>query len=340
MSRSAPGPRFVAPALPFMAPTLAPISATTLVLILALLTSGCASLGPGAGELLAPFPEPARVESVAFFPQTELHCGPAALASMLDHSGLSIDYPSLVERVYLPGRGGTLQVELMAASRSLNRIPWVLPEDAGAVLEEVAAGRPVLVLENQGLARVPFWHYAVVIGFDPLARSVIQHSGTEAELARPIRRWLRDWNLAGRWALLTLPPDQLPLRAERERWLQTLADFEAVAEADAALSAWQTASQRWPDASLAWIGQGNSHYRLGDIDSAIQAFEQALVLAPEQPAAAFNLALLLLEQGQACRAADQLKALKSRPGLEQRAASAWSRARQDCLAQHQPDRAD
>ncbi len=314
MKQTRPGPQLAVPAF----------------LLLGLVLAGCAGTGPGAREALAPFDQPRLLESVAFFPQTELHCGPAALATVLDDSGLSIDYPALVERVYLPGRGGTLQVELVAAARSLNRIPWVLPPDIHAVLDEVAAGRPVLVLENQGLRTRPFWHYAVVIGFEPDRREIIQHSGTHAYLAQPMRRWLRDWNLAGRWALVTLPPDQLPLAPDRERWLQTLADFEAVAEPAAALSAWQTASRRWPEMPLAWLGQGNSHYRLGDTTAAIAAFEQALVLDPEQPAAAFNLGWLLLEAGEPCAAAARFEPLIGHPGLGQRAEDAWTVARGDC----------
>lgn len=297
---------------------------------MSVLLGGCAGTGPAAREALAPFDQPHLLESVTFFPQTELHCGPAALATVLDDSGLEIDYTALVERVYLPGRGGTLQVELIAATRSLNRIPWVLPPDVHAVLDEVAAGRPVLVLENQGLRTRPFWHYAVVIGFDPERREIIQHSGTEAYLAQPMRRWLRDWNLAGRWALVALPPDQLPRAPDRERWLQTLADFEAVAKPAAALTAWQRASQRWPDVPLIWLGQGNSHYRLGDPSAAIVAFDQALSLDPDHAAAAFNLGWLLLEQGDPCAAAARLEPLIEHPGLGQRAKDAWSVARGDC----------
>lgn len=309
-----PGSRYAVPAL----------------LFLGLVLGGCAGPGQNAREALAPFEQPVLLEALSFFPQTELHCGPAALATVLDHSGLTIDYPSLVERVYLPGRGGTLQVELMAATRSFERIPWVLPPDSRTLLDEVAAGRPVLVLENQGLRRMPFWHYAVVIGFDPQRREIIQHSGTEAYLTRSMRRWLRDWSLAGHWALITLPPDQLPLAPEQDRWLKTLADFEAVAEPAAALTAWQTAAQRWPAVPLVWLGQGNGHYRLGETALALAAFEQALLLDPEQPAAAFNLAWLLLEQDEPCAAAARLESLRDHPGLQARVEAIWSAARQAC----------
>lgn len=314
MTVIAPGPRRAAPALAFCA----------------FLLAGCAGFGPAARQALEPFDAPVRVEPVAFFPQTELHCGPAALASVLETSGRPVNYSDLVDRVYLPDRGGTLQVELLAAARSHDRIPWVLAPQLSSLLAEVAAGRPVLVLENQGVRGLPYWHYAVVIGFDPERADIIQHSGTEAELARPMRRWLRDWTLAGRWAVVTLPPDQLPRSPERERWLQTLADFEAVAEPRAALLAWQTAAERWPDEPLVWLGQGNSRYRLGALDEAIAAFEQALKRNPDQPAAAYNLAVVLLENDQPCRAAGRLDALRQHPVVGERAAVALETARESC----------
>lgn len=317
MNTQAPGLRRAVPAL----------------LLLSALLSGCAGLGPEAREALAPFDHPVTIERVSFFPQTELHCGPAALATVLDHSGVSVDYSALVERVYLPGRGGTLQVELLATARSLNRVPWALPGNPAAVLDEVAAGRPVLVLENLGFRRLPVWHYAVVIGFDPQSGEIIQHSGTDAYLATPLRRWLRDWQLAGRWALITLPPDQLPLDPDRDRWLRTLADFEATAEAQAALTAWQTAAERWPDRPLVWLGQGNTHYRLGEIERAMASFERAHGLDPEQPAAAFNLAWLLLEQGDGCAAAEWLKPLSEQTALQARVEDAMARASALCAGQ-------
>lgn len=314
MKISAPGPRHAVPVLA----------------LAALLLSGCAGFAPAAREVLAAFDQPVRVESVAFYPQTELHCGPAALATMLDHSGVSIDYPDLVDRVYLPGRGGTLQVEILAAARSHNRIPWILPPEPAAVLAEVAAGRPVLVLENQGLRRLPYWHYAVIIGFDPLAGDLIQHSGAEEALTRPLRGWLRDWSLAGHWALITLRPEELPLAPEQARWFKVLADFEAVADPAAGLAAWQTAAQQWPDEALPWLGQGNSYYRLDKPDDAIAAFEQALALNPDQAAAAFNLAQVLMQTGRPCEAVAPLARLADHPALGQRARSGLAEARRAC----------
>jgi hypothetical protein len=56
-------------------------------------------------------------------------------------------------------------------------IPYVLEPEVTALAAELAAGRPVLVLQNLGLERAPVWHYAVVDGIDQ--GDVILRSGTQ-----------------------------------------------------------------------------------------------------------------------------------------------------------------
>ena len=50
------------------------------------------------------------------------------------------------------------------------------------LLQEVAAGHPVIVLQNLGLEWIPVWHYSVVIGYDLSRGQLVLRSG----LAVPI----------------------------------------------------------------------------------------------------------------------------------------------------------
>ena len=105
-------------------------------------------------ELSPELPDSARVE-VPFHPQTELQCGPAALATVLGASGALATPETLAPQVYLPDRGGSLQIELQAASRTWGRIPFQLAPDISQLLDELATGRPVLVLQNLGTESLP-----------------------------------------------------------------------------------------------------------------------------------------------------------------------------------------
>src|SRR5690606_31071454 len=114
-------------------------------------------------ELAAPanahLPERVELAHVPFFPQEDYQCGPAALATVLSASGVDVTADALTRQVYLPGRRGSLQTELVAATRRHGRLPYRLEGGLPALLAQVDAGHPVVVLQNLGFKRWPRWHY-------------------------------------------------------------------------------------------------------------------------------------------------------------------------------------
>jgi tetratricopeptide (TPR) repeat protein len=268
------------------------------VLVLSLLY-GCANRYPGLESHLRDTNIPPRLElgHTPFFPQQEYQCGPAALATILSASGMSIKPEELTGKVYLPGRRGSLQLELIAASRRYGRMPYVLDRDLSAILSELAAGRPVLVLQNLGLQSYPVWHYAVMIGFDASNNEFILRSGERRRLIMSTRQFMRSWELADYWAMVALRPGEMPAIPDEERYVRSIAAMESVGQADAAASFYATALSLWPDNALALFGAGNIHYAQGDSASAETAYRRLLVLRPDHAAARNNLAHLLAERG-------------------------------------------
>lgn len=265
---------------------------------LALWLTGCTSFGERIPETLAPAVE---LEDTAFYPQLKHHCGPAALATVLESAGTAPAYDQVVDQVYIPELEGSLQVELMAAARGFGRIPFRIAGDLESVLTEVQAGHPVLILQNLGARSLSAWHYAVVIGHDRDKNRILMRSGTEQRLAVPTGRWLRQWGRAGRWAIVVLEPGRLPATVRRSSALRALADFDDQADGTSRLPAWQAAVKQWPDEPLVWMGRGNARYSLGQLESAAEDFEQALATRPDYWPARLNLARVLHELGQACR---------------------------------------
>ena len=255
--------------------------------------------------------EAVHLLDVPFHPQQAHHCGPASLLTLLEASGAVTDYDSVVERVYVPGLEGSLQVELLAAARGFGRIAYALTPEPEAVLTEVAAGRPVLVLLNMGLPKAPVWHYAVVVGFDPVRNRLLLQSGRETLSRQRAPSWLRRWNWAGRWAMVLLRPGEWPVSPERERLLGALAAFEDAGEVEAVARAWRTAAEQWPQEPLAWLGLGNAAYRGGDWQEARHNYRQALALAPELLPARINLALTFEEEERPCEGLRSLGRLLS-----------------------------
>jgi tetratricopeptide (TPR) repeat protein len=273
-------------------------AAAGLAFAAAVLLAGCAT--PQATALLASPPAslPPRVEldAVPFHPQEDYQCGPAALATALGHAGFAVTPEALVPQVYLPARKGSLQAEMLAAARRQGLAAYQLSPQLEDVLREVAAGTPVIVLQNLGFGFRPVWHYAVVVGYDLSSEEIILRSGTTRRLTLAVSAFERSWAGGQHWAMLTLPPDRLPATASEERYLASATALERAAPA-AARRAYATALERWPDNLVARIGLGNAAYAARDLGAAEAAYREATRRHPQSADAWNNLAQALLELG-------------------------------------------
>ena len=248
------------------------------------------SLARGAAPLV-------ELRDTPFYPQEKYECGPAALATVLGASGVVKQPDELVPLVYLPGRNGSLQVEMEAAPRRFGRIAYRLRPQFSDVLAEVGAGRPVLILHDYSLPLAPRWHYAVVVGYDASRNSVILRSGTEPRQLLSAWKFDRFWERAGSWAIVLVKPGELPASANWQNYLESAAAFEKNAAPADASKAFAAAVERWPDEPLAWTGLGTGRYRVGDWAGAVASYRAALRLDPTLSAVRNNLAMALLDLG-------------------------------------------
>ncbi len=270
----------------------------TLVVAAALLLTAC---GRAPALPQSASAEQVELSAVPFFPQRDYQCGPAALATVFNYAGLAVDPEALIAEVYLPGRQGSLQVELMAAARRRGLVPYAVPPVFESLLATLRDGYPVLVLQNLGTERWPFWHFAVVIGFDGAADTIILRSGTTLRQVLSARKFLATWERAGRWGMVALAPGMLPASVERERYLRAATDMEGIAPPPALVAAFGAAVERWPDDAWAQVGLGNAYYVAGNRAAAEAEFAALLRSQPESVIARNNLAQLLGERG--CRVA-------------------------------------
>lgn len=270
-------------------------SALGAVLALTLL-AGCASLGDQRSALPAHLPVRAELSETPFFSDDSYYCGPSALATGLSAAGFPTRPEALVGQVFLPGRQGALQIEMLAGARRQGALATVIPDSTQALFAEIAAGHPVVVLQNLGLSWAPSWHYAVAVGYDADAGTVLLRSGPMKRQEMSLRTFMHTWNRSERWAFVVTQPDRLPATATEAEAVRSLVAFGRNAPAGASAQAYRTGLVRWPDQPTLAMGLGNVLYASGDKAGAEAAFRQ-VADKHQLPAAYNNLARVLLERG-------------------------------------------
>lgn len=277
---------------------------------------GCISL-PQTDALRDAPPKglPPRVEltQVPFHKQDDFLCGPASLAMVFNAAGVKADVESLTPLVYLPGRQGSLQAEMLGATRRSGLVAYTLAPQLEDLLREVAAGTPVVVLLNLAFKWAPIWHYAVVVGYDLEKREVIVRSAGRARDEWSFGFLEYFWQESGYWSMLALPPGRLPATARESDFALAVAALERAGRGREARDSYRALLERWPDNLIGLIGLGNVEYGARDLAASERAFRRASVAHPTSGAAWNNLAHVLAALG---RLAEAEAAARSAVALE------------------------
>ena len=271
-------------------------AAAVAVLVLA----ACAGTG---GNILAPrlagtgMPSSFLIQDVPFYPQTAHHCGPASLATVLVFSGAATSPDTLVPMVYLPGRRGSLAVEMTAAVRRMGRMPYRLDGTLESLIAEVAGGRPAAVLLNLGIESLPRWHYAVVVGYDGSRDMIVLRSGKTREKTIAASQFRKQWKASGFWAIVVVAPGEAPATAEKVPFFRQAAALESAGMPGQSEAAWRRAALLWPDSPIPHLGIGNALAAQGRLDEAETAFRSLVSEHPGNVRGQNNLAHVLSLRG-------------------------------------------
>jgi hypothetical protein len=261
---------------------------------------GCISL-PQTDALRESPPQglPARIEltQVPFHLQDDFLCGPASLAMVFNAAGVQADVESVKPLVYLPGRKGSLQAEMLGATRRMGLVAYPLAPQLEDLLREVAAGTPVVVLLNLAFKLAPVWHYAVVVGYDLDKREVIVRSAKRSRDEWSFGFLEYFWKESGYWSMLALPPGRLPATAREAEFAVAVAALEQAGQVRGARESYRAMLERWPDNLIGLIGLGNVEYGLKDLVAAERAFRRASLAHPQSAVAFNNLAHVLAALG-------------------------------------------
>lgn len=272
---------------------------SVLMLAFFLLLNACAATGVRETVQNKDLPRQHELTKTPFFPQELYHCGPAALATALNAIDINVTPDQLVPEVYIPARQGSLQIEMLAASRRHGALSVKVAPRLDAVLKEVAAGNVVVVMQNLGLSWAPSWHYAVVVGYNLEQEKVWLRSGTFERFEMTLSTFQRTWARSEYWAFVALKPGSLPASDDPDAVAKAIVAFEKNSNKKDAYLSYDAAVKRWPNHLVLLMGLGNSAYALGNYSHATSAFRDATAAHPDSAAAHNNLANMLMILGDA-----------------------------------------
>ena len=176
-------------------------------------------------------------------------------------------------------------------------LPYPLEPRLGDLLTEVAAGNPVLVMQNLGFDWWPQWHYAVVIGYDVASGEIILRSGTTERWQTTFETFANTWKRADNWALAIVPAGMIPATARVSSYLSTAYTLEETGLTQHAIEAYRSAALRWSSDATPWLALGNLAYQTGDTTAAVGALYTAARIDPGQSLVWNNLAYALYKSG-------------------------------------------
>ncbi|ALS97591.1 PA2778 family cysteine peptidase [Lacimicrobium alkaliphilum] len=261
---------------------------------LLMLLSGCQTPQQTQRLLSAP-PEIARqhlIPDIPFYPQQQYFCGPTTLSEVAGFYGLEHSPNDIALNTFVPDLEGSLQVEMTAAARQLGLLAYAQRANMEQLLSLIAENIPVIVLQNNGIAILPQWHYAVVTGYDLETAEVILNTGVTQRHRLNFATFERTWQRGNYWMLTMLPGDKASKHLDPFVYTKACQDLLNTNQTDTGIAALKTATKQWPEYWLPYFLLAN-HYFSEQPLVAANWFAKGLPLAEQQISYLNNYAILL-----------------------------------------------
>ncbi|UPT78151.1 PA2778 family cysteine peptidase [Sulfurovum sp. XGS-02] len=266
-----------------------------------ILLSGCTPKEPSPLDTYTYYPS--STIKVPFVPPRSDLCGSTSIEMVSSYWQTRTSFvprlsrKELDQRTFIPAKGGTLQIELISTARANGLLVYPLEPTFDALLTELEAQHPVIVLVNRGYSWYPLWHYAPVTGYDKENRTVLMHFSDRPNEAMSITTFMALWKRSGNWGVVLLPPAKLPASASPKAFLRAAYDLEKTGMREDAIIAYRSALLRWPKDTDTYFALANAYYHANQFTKAEQSYHKLLSLEPTHTMALNNLADLLCRMG-------------------------------------------
>lgn len=265
-----------------------------LSLLLFLVCVSCATRTP-VTDKLADKAESYRIKDVPVIKQKDYHCGPATLAMVMQYHGIQRSEDEMAQGLFHKNLKGSFFSEMKSRARAEGMMVLEV-NDLRKAFEEVRAGNPVIVLQNNGFQFSPRWHFAVLTGMNFDGPDVYL-SGEKSDM----RLFERSFVLGGRRSLVVLPPEKLSTTATEIEHVESAAILESTGKKREALAAYEAILARWNTSLLASIGSANVLYEMNEKKKALEKLRSASA-HHNSPMIWHNLAILEGETGNRVKA--------------------------------------
>lgn len=252
-------------------------------------------------------PRAYEIEQVPFFPQEDYYCGPTTLAEVLNYYGSPVTPEALAPGMFTPDLEGSLQIEMVSSARQHALLAYTEQGTLLQLFSLVSDDIPVIVLQNLGTGWFPYWHYALVTGYDLDQDQVILHSGVTERRISSIALFENSWRKGDYWLLAAVPPSKQSDFFSALRYSRAAQDLIAVGQEQSGVKALTGATRQWPDDWLAYFLLGN-HYLETDPSLSLHWFEQGKTAGSSEAVYLNNYAFALTYNGRYPEALETIQA--------------------------------
>lgn len=248
-----------------------------------ILLTGCQTPPQTRALMLEPPPIAKQhfIEQVPFYPQQQYYCGPTTLAEVANYHGLPFSPTDIAPLSFVPGLAGSLQIEMVAATRQLGMLAYEQQGSMTLLLSLLAEDIPVIVLQNNSIALLPQWHYAVAIGYDISAQELILHSGVTKNHRLNFATFERTWQRGNYWMLAMLPTHKTSVLLNPFIYVKACQDLLDTQQSEAGIAAMQSAVKQWPEYWLGYFLLAN-HYLDTQPERAVDWYSQGYQYAKNE----------------------------------------------------------